>query len=69
MGAFLRNPHTTQERRMNGRRDLLCIDGYEVRLRAKRNQTNLPNTYDDPMRDDWRHRSWKRHRKTQYKGK
>lgn len=66
--GFHRAPRTTQERRANGRRDILRIDGYEIRLRGKRSMPILPDTYDDLMRSDWHHHSWKRHRLTQYKG-
>lgn len=65
--GWLRHPRTTQERRANGKRDILDIDGYKIRLRGKRNLTNLPEAWDDIGRSDWRHHSWKRHRKTQYK--
>ncbi len=34
--------------------------------RAKRNAANLVNSYDDIMREDDTHRSWKKHRKTQW---
>ena len=36
-------------------------------IRAKRNYTNLPNSWDDITRKDFKDRSWKRHRKTQWK--
>jgi hypothetical protein len=60
MGLYLREPRTTQERRLTGRRDLLDCDGYRVRIRAKRNATNLPDAYDDIVRGDLRSRKWKR---------
>lgn len=63
-----RRPCTVQERRANGKRDILYIDEYQVRLRAKRNMANLVNSWDDIFRGDLRDRSWKRHRKTQWKG-
>lgn len=56
---------TTQERRANGRRCLLKIDEYVVKLRPSRNYSNLPNSWDDINRCCMR--SWKKHRKTQYK--
>ena len=62
-----RRPRTTQERRATGKKDILRIDAYGVRIRARRNSSNLPNTWDDVHRRDYRNRSWKRHRKTQYK--
>lgn len=67
MGWYYRAPKTTQERRLVGRRDLLHIDEYVVRIRPSRNWTNLPNTYDDISRSDIGDRSWKRHRLTQYR--
>ena len=57
-----RSPHTTQERRMS------CddFDGYQVKIRAKRNHKNLPNAWDDLMKG-YHRRTWKRYRTTQYK--
>ena len=55
--SWLRHPKTTQERRANQ-------DGY---ARKKRCLHHLPSAWDDIGRSDWRDRSWKRHRKTQYK--
>lgn len=66
MGAFLRFPKTTQERRANGRRLFLYIDDYKIKIRAKRNFSNLPNCYDDIHRCDVADRTWKRHRDSQY---
>lgn len=62
-----RHPKTTNERRQCTRRNWLWFDDYRIRLRPSRNQINLPDTYDDVLRNDWGHRSWKRHRKTQYR--
>ena len=62
-----RAPRTTQERRATGKRDSLHIDEYKVRIRARRNFTTLSSSWDDVFRGDWKNRSWKRHRKTQYK--
>lgn len=57
-----RNPKTTQEKRANSGSEM---DDAEPRVRPKRNRKNLPSTYDDlPKNDD---RSWKRHRKAQFK--
>ena len=56
-GCGYRRPRTTQERRK-----------YEKGFtRPKRNPANLVDTYDDLLRGDIEVRSWKRHRKTQYK--
>jgi hypothetical protein len=65
--SFMRYPRTTQERRANGERcGTVLIDGYYIRLRARRSKANLVDSYDD----QWRRcqRSWKEQRKTQYKG-
>ncbi len=56
-GGYLRYPKTTQERR-------LWDEEYG---RAKRSPHNLVNAWDDIGRSDATHRSWKRHRKTQWK--
>lgn len=53
----LRNPRTTQEKRANQ-------GGWR---RAKRKPKNLPNAWDDILRSDMNHRTWKRHRRTQWK--
>lgn len=54
---------TTQERRANqGGQWLKEFGDYKIKIR----RTNLPNSWDDIMRTDWRHRTWKRHRLTQY---
>lgn len=61
--AYIRRPRTTQERRRAGQRG--CgVDG--VKVRAKRNSRRLPCAWDDI----WfrLQRSWKKHRKTQWKG-
>ena len=67
--GYLRNPRTTQERRINGKRSQITVDGYEVKIRAKRSQASLPEAWDDIPRKDLEHRTWKRHRKKQYKCK
>jgi hypothetical protein len=64
--GFMRYPSTTQERCANGKRcNIVLIDGYYIPLRARRSMANLVDSYDD----QWRtcQRSWKKHRKTQYK--
>lgn len=65
--SIMRHPRTTQERRANGKRDTLHIDGYDVRLRGRRSFANLPEARDDIIRGDYKRKSWKKHRKTQYK--
>lgn len=60
-----RHPKTTQERRVNGKRNLLFVDDYTIKLRAKRNYSRLPSNRDDIWFKS--SRNWKRHRRTQYK--
>ncbi len=66
-GSCYRHPRTTQERRINGRRDFLDCDGYQIKVRPCRNATLLVEARDDMIRADRFNRSWKRHRKTQYR--
>ena len=40
---------------------------YGVRARAARTTGNLPEPWDDILRSDYGNRSWKKHRKTQYR--
>ena len=65
--GWLRHPHTTQERRANGKRAFIFHDEYKVSVRPSRNFVNLVDYRCELGRQDLRHRSWKRHRKTQYK--
>jgi len=65
--SYYRHPKTTQERKLwTG----LCIDSKEfdvnIKLRAARSARNLPNAWDDLYAHPIR--SWKEHRKLQYKG-
>lgn len=64
---FFRHPKTTQERKLYVG---LCTDQKEldvrIKLRAARSARNLPNTWDDLYAHPIR--SWKEHRKLQYKG-
>lgn len=62
MSNYLRHPKTRNEMRAN------CddCDGI-IKIRPRRKPLALPNLWDDVPRGDWGHRSWKRHRKTQYK--
>jgi hypothetical protein len=59
MGTWLRNPRTTQERRAN----------QDWPVRGRRLPNRLPEAWDDVPRRDADDRSWKRHRRTQYKVK
>ena len=63
-GGFLRYPKTTQEKRWA---DAWKDQG--VKARARRNRRNLPDAWDDICRSDCSHRSWKRHRRYQWKEK
>lgn len=52
---------------VGARRQAQCVDAEEPAPRAARNATNIPNSWDDyaiAARED---RSWKRHRRTQWK--
>lgn len=75
MGRYYRSPHTQQERRFNAsheyRRVEVSVGGeiYElrVRIRGKRSLKMLVEAWHDLPRQV--QRSWKEHRRTQYKGK
>lgn len=54
-----RRPKTQQERRAAG-------EGGDL-VRARRNAANLPTNYDDIFRNE--DRSWKKHRRTQYRSR
>lgn len=56
--GLLRYPRTTAESRMN-QNSRLC--------RAKRRPSHLPNSFDDLFPSTYGHRSWKRHRNTQFR--
>lgn len=68
--CFFRHVRTNKERRDNV---ALMNDEdaqeYGVEPRGKRRGHNLPTAWDDICRQDFRTRSWKRHRKTQWKTK
>jgi hypothetical protein len=74
MGALFRNPRSQQERRANSspelRRVEIMIGGeiLEVRIpiRGRRSAAMLVNAWHDISRE--MQRSWKEHRRTQYKG-
>lgn len=61
---YHKQPRTIQERRAYFHDE---ISEYDVRVRLTRNARNLPDPWDDRTRADIRDRSWKKHRKTQYK--
>ncbi len=56
---LLKYPRTHQERAAN----------QDWPVRGKRTPRMLPTAWDDQWRSDIEDRSWKRHRKTQYKAK
>jgi hypothetical protein len=71
--GHLRNPRTQQERRLNSNHEYrqveIAIGGktYElrIRIRGKRSLGMLVEAWHDMPRET--QRSWKRHRRTQYK--
>lgn len=64
--TVLRRPRTTQERRAYFHDD---VSEYDVRIRGNRTPRALPNAWDDICRSDiFNHKSWKRHRRHQWKG-
>jgi len=63
MSSYLRNPRTRNEMKAN------CDDmGGLIKIRPSRKPFALPNEWDDCPRRDIDDRTWKRHRKFQYKG-
>lgn len=57
--CLLRAMRTTQERRL-----------WDAEYgRDRRAPHRLPNAWWDYLRSDWRHRTWKRHRRSQWKSK
>ena len=75
MGWRYRNPHTQQERRVNGTHEYRRIEirvgdeilALRVRIRGKRSPTMLPEAWHDLPRGI--QRSWKRHRRTQWRAR
>lgn len=62
-GKCYRHPKTTQERRM-----AYAIDEeYPIKVRSKRNATNLTDYYDDVYFSYWKNKNWKKYRKHQWK--
>jgi len=59
---YFRYIRTTQEKRWSflGENEI-----YPVKLRKRRNFKNIPNSWDDIIKE--RHKNWKKFRKTQYK--
>lgn len=68
--GYHRRLRTTQEHRENSfiKHDVDAKE-YGVKARGRRSGHNLPNSWDDYGRSDWSHRTWKRHRKHQWKVK
>jgi hypothetical protein len=68
--GWMRYPRTTAERRASqGRGGEIKIDNYRIKIRARRNVENLTDAWDDGSVSTLGHRSWKRHRKTQWKNR
>ena len=67
--SVFRNVGTYSERRENDFCNEFDEDAkfYGVRSRAARTSGNLPEPWDDILRSDWGNKSWKKHRKTQYR--
>jgi len=64
----MRNPKTTAERRASqSRGSHIQIDGYLVKIRARRNAANLVDSWDDIMVGWGNNRTWKKYRKNQWK--
>lgn len=68
-GRYLKKPRTTQERRRYFHDEI--TEEAVIHIRGRRKPRILPNHWDDRLRSDatGNHRSWKRHRRTQYKTK
>ena len=62
---WLRRIHTTSERRMAEAHSDVEMKEYDVKVRAKRNARNLPDSWDDYRRHI--EKNWKSQRKTQWK--
>jgi hypothetical protein len=75
MGRHNRNPRTQQERRVNSNHDYRSVEiqihgeihTLRIRIRGKRSTGMLVEAWHDLPRQ--MQRSWKEHRRTQYKGK
>jgi hypothetical protein len=73
MGRLYRNPRTQQERRLNGSHEYRRVEievgagtcELRIRIRGKRSVRMLPEAWHDIPRG--KQRSWKEHRRTQYK--
>lgn len=63
-GHYLRHPKTLQNNRL---REAISRDERDAEFRVKGKVKLLPNLWDDVVRTDIGHRSWKRHRTTQWK--
>ena len=61
-----KRPATSQEKRAAS---ALEKERGPVKVRAKRKSKNLPSEYDDVYRSDVSSKSWKKHRKHQYRVK
>lgn len=63
-GGHYRIPATFSERRAHA---FIDLDAGEPPVRGARRWKNLPNSWDDKVRSDHDARSWKKHRKHQWK--
>lgn len=60
-----RGPRTHQEAAFSTAIEEAKELGLRIKIRAKRNRANLPNSYDDiPCHNE---KNWKRHRRSQWK--
>lgn len=69
MGTWLRQPGTQQEKRKWFEYKELCREYPELKRTNRRSPHELVDFWDDIIREDQYDRSWKRHRRTQYKDK
>jgi len=66
---FYRKPRTIQERRKNSISEIFEYEDLviNIKIRARRNAKNLPNSWDDIYRANYKNNSWKKYRKQQWK--
>lgn len=65
--GYFRYPGTIQEIKRN-RFDLQDEYVKEYKIKIRRRRSNIPTAWDDITRSEYNNRSWKRHRKHQWKG-
>ncbi|EPP7233250.1 hypothetical protein ACTOJ1_000104 [Shigella flexneri] len=66
---YFRKPRTIQERRYNSSPEIFEYDDLiiKVKMRARRSSKNLPSSWDDIYRSNYKNNSWKKYRKQQWK--